>query len=237
MNNILIVDDNYEFSIFLFNTLKSLYKFQIIHIANNGEEALNYIIENKVDLLLLDLNLPKLSGLELLKKLKEYEKFPKTIIISGENDYIIELIKQNIEVDSYFIKPFSTDVLVNKINTLAKDFEKNYTSLNITIFSILNKFCFNKSSIGYSYIVDCISICVEENLTCLPPNNLLYSKVAQKYNISAINSIGWNITKCIQSMLRLTDTDIIRKYFKYNPKPSTRAFLSQILNEFYGARL
>ena len=67
----LIVEDNYEFAITLFNYIKENNEFiDLINIASNGEDALKYVIDLKLDSVLLDLKIPKLDGIEFLKSVR-----------------------------------------------------------------------------------------------------------------------------------------------------------------------
>ena len=85
MKKILIADDNYEFSISLLNQLNQLEIDKTISIATDGKKVLNDIINNNIDLILLDLDLPNLTGLEILKILKEKKISIDVIVISGPN--------------------------------------------------------------------------------------------------------------------------------------------------------
>jgi two-component system response regulator len=100
-----------------------------IHIVDNGESALNFIfakgeyeIRNDAQLpklILLDLNLPKVSGIEIIKKLKENEStktLPVIVMTVSQND---EDYKKCIELgaNSYIIKPFNS----NKFTNIVRD--------------------------------------------------------------------------------------------------------------------
>ena len=158
MKKILIADDNYEFSISLLNQLNQLEIDKTISIATDDKKVLNDIINNNIDLILLDLDLPNLTGLEILKILKEKKISIDVIVISGEQNMIIEIIKNNIDIKAYFMKPFNVDDLINKIYYLNDRNEKNCSNYKNIINSILDQFNFNKCSSGYNYIIDWIKI-------------------------------------------------------------------------------
>lgn len=233
MKKILIADDNYEFSISLLNQLNQLEIDKTISIATDGKKVLNDIINNNIDLILLDLDLPNLTGLEILKILKEKKISIDVIVISGEQNMIIEIIKNNIDIKAYFMKPFNVDDLINKIYYLNDRNEKNCSNYKNIINSILDQFNFNKCSSGYNYIIDCILLCINNNYEILPRNKIIYSEISKKYNMSNYFNVEWNITKCIKSMIKVTDSKIIADFFKYDFNPSTRTFLSTILDITY----
>lgn len=68
-NKALIVDDNSDFVVSLYKYMQSqIPELDIVSLASNGEEAIKYIDEINPDIVFLDLDMPKLSGIEVLKK-------------------------------------------------------------------------------------------------------------------------------------------------------------------------
>lgn len=75
--------------------------------AENGFEALNILEKEKIDYLLLDLNMPRMTGIEILEKIKPLEKNIKAYLMTGDNDAeIIERAKE-LGVKKFFSKPFN----------------------------------------------------------------------------------------------------------------------------------
>lgn len=87
----------------------------------NGQSAFDEIQKCKYDLLLLDINVPHLSGMELFEKLNSLENVPTTIFISANLD--IEDITQAYELGAsdYLKKPFHLKELALKINHIKKE--------------------------------------------------------------------------------------------------------------------
>ena len=167
MLKMLIVDDNLEFIQNLFNYIKNENQDEYIvtNICKNGEEAYKYLINNTPDLILLDLNMPKMNGSELLLKLKGNKSSSKIIIITGEPNLLPQILKLNIEIENVLIKPFNYDKLFDILKKLNK--ENNTINLDNLIKENMNNFCFNKSSPGYLYIVQGIKECVYNKKYCL----------------------------------------------------------------------
>ncbi|MGK0427862.1 MAG: DNA-binding LytR/AlgR family response regulator [Ulvibacter sp.] len=80
----------------------------------NAMEAMQYLNENTVDFMFLDINMPKLRGLDFLKTLS---KPPKTIITTAYKEHALEGFELNV-VD-YILKPFSFDRLVKAVNKVS----------------------------------------------------------------------------------------------------------------------
>ncbi len=80
----------------------------------NAMEAMQFLNENTVDFMFLDINMPKLKGLDFLKTLS---KPPKTIITTAYKEHALEGFELNV-VD-YILKPFSFDRLVKAVNKVS----------------------------------------------------------------------------------------------------------------------
>lgn len=80
----------------------------------NAMEAMQYLNENTVDFMFLDINMPKLRGLDFLKTLTNP---PKTIITTAYKEHALEGFELNV-VD-YILKPFSFDRLVKAVNKVS----------------------------------------------------------------------------------------------------------------------
>jgi len=81
----------------------------------NAMEAMQYLNENTVDFMFLDINMPKLRGLDFLKTLSHP---PKTIITTAYKEHALEGFELNV-VD-YILKPFSFDRLVKAVNKVSE---------------------------------------------------------------------------------------------------------------------
>ncbi|MFA4967486.1 MAG: response regulator [Candidatus Margulisiibacteriota bacterium] len=121
---ILIVDDEEDIVAALSIRLKAL-GYDII-MAYDGMTALSKAREEKPDLILLDIMLPKLDGYKVCRILKFDEKFRHIPIIMVTAKGAESNIKMGAEVgaDAYITKPFSPDELMKKINELLKKEKK-----------------------------------------------------------------------------------------------------------------
>jgi two-component system, OmpR family, lantibiotic biosynthesis response regulator NisR/SpaR len=96
--------------------------FNEIIIAQDGEEAFNYFKEKKLDIIILDINIPKLNGLKLASKIREINKKVPIIFLTAFSDKDNLLQAINLHACSYLIKPFKIDELINAINKCKKYF-------------------------------------------------------------------------------------------------------------------
>jgi two-component system, response regulator YesN len=120
--NLLLVDDDH----ISINILSEYIKPHLKHInevlcAYDGHQAYDIILSIKPDIVVTDIKMPSLSGIELIKKIKTIEHYqPKIIIISSYSDfeYAREALKLN--VIDYIVKPVDHEELIEKINLLTE---------------------------------------------------------------------------------------------------------------------
>lgn len=87
--------------------------------ASDGLEALEIVKNNDIDLIVLDIMMPKLDGLSTFSKIKEIKKVP-TIILSARSEEYDKLVGFELGVDDYVTKPFSPKELMARIKVILK---------------------------------------------------------------------------------------------------------------------
>lgn len=115
--NILIVDDEKLLrDVVKEYCLKENYK---VFEAENGLDALEVVENNSIDLIVLDIMMPKMDGYTFFKELKNKENIP-TIILSARNDEYDKLLGFDLGIDDYLTKPFSPRELMARIKAILK---------------------------------------------------------------------------------------------------------------------
>jgi CheY-like chemotaxis protein len=121
--NILLVEDD---QLDVLNVQRTLAKINLTHkltVARSGEEALTFLEDSSVektnslpDLILLDINMPKMNGFELLTVLRNNQRYKdiKVFIITTSNDELDRELTQKLGVSGYIVKPLS-------LNSSSKD--------------------------------------------------------------------------------------------------------------------
>ncbi len=155
---ILIVEDEEDIlELVSFNLINAGYKIQT---ARTGEEALSHIRSNKYSLILLDLMLPGIGGLEICKIIKAEKSIRKTPIImvtaKGSEEDIVKGLE--LGVDDYITKPFSINVFMSRVRVILRRYETpmidENTVLNvhgITINPQKHKVIMDGSSLELTY--------------------------------------------------------------------------------------
>jgi DNA-binding response OmpR family regulator len=117
---ILLLEDDLILSDILSCHLKES-GFDVVHVED-GESALDKAYDSKFDLMILDINVPKKSGLEVIKTLREYNNTTPSIIITAYQD--TAHMKNGFEngADDYIKKPFDLEELDLRIKNIQKRF-------------------------------------------------------------------------------------------------------------------
>ena len=91
-----------------------------VDTAMDGEEALSLYFESNYDLIILDLNMPKLDGLEVLKAIREDNQESKVIILSARDSLNDKVLGLDLGANDYLVKPFHFRELEARIRALLR---------------------------------------------------------------------------------------------------------------------
>ncbi|MFC2094787.1 response regulator transcription factor, partial [Bacteroidota bacterium] len=98
-------------------------------IAKNGEEALNLVDKIKFDVIVLDWKMPKLSGLEVCKKLRQLNIKTPIILLTALTQTSNKIEALDSGADDYITKPFSFEELLARINAVIRRYNLNTDTL------------------------------------------------------------------------------------------------------------
>ena len=89
--------------------------------ADSGKKALNMLLNNNYDILVLDIMMPSMDGFTMLKELPKEKQIP-TIILSARDQEYDKLLGFDLGIDDYLTKPFSPKELIARIKAISKRF-------------------------------------------------------------------------------------------------------------------
>ncbi len=137
---ILLVDDEEDILEFLsYNLKKEGFK---VETANNGISALKKIERLNPDLIILDVMMPEMDGIELCEKIREKDKFEDVLILflTARSEEYSELAGFSAGADDYITKPIKPKLLVSRVNAILKRRRKKKNDAPIEIGDIhINK--------------------------------------------------------------------------------------------------
>lgn len=113
--NVLIVDDEPLAINVVKRYLENFKNFEVVKTCQNAVDAFNAINQNAIDVVFLDINMPTMSGLDMIRNLK---KRPIIVITTAFREYAIESF--DLEAIDYLVKPFSLDRFMNTIGRIEK---------------------------------------------------------------------------------------------------------------------
>ena len=122
MPKILIVEDNEGIVSFLKSELE-LEDFETC-VALDGRSALEIFADEKPDLVLLDIMLPSLSGIEVLRRIRKHDEDTPVILVTARDGTDDKVTGLNLGSDDYITKPFKIEELLARINAVLRRAEK-----------------------------------------------------------------------------------------------------------------
>ncbi|MGC9356669.1 MAG: response regulator [Anaerolineae bacterium] len=131
--HVLIVDDEAKVGFFLGRTLELSNDNCRVSVARSGEEALEILSSSEVDLLITDLRMPGISGLELIRWVRASSPKTRTILITAYGNDQIEAESRRLEVYRYITKPFDVNNFADVVQGALRDYA--LTQPGVVIFS------------------------------------------------------------------------------------------------------
>lgn len=131
---IIIADDHPIFRKGLRKIIEADNEIEILGEAENGESALKKILDLKPDIALLDIDMPKLTGIQVLKELKKRKVNIKTIFLTVYSDESIFDEAMNLGILGYVLKDSAISDIINCIKSVAD--EKYYITPSLSDFLI-----------------------------------------------------------------------------------------------------
>ncbi len=131
MKAILLVDDNDFERTALMNLLNKNFKDVTIHSTDNGYEAQEILKANKINILITDIKMPLMDGIELVKRVRDMDKQINIIVISGydEFEYVKQLLPYNVQ--NYILKPVNIVELQETLKSFLEDKKENKSINNV----------------------------------------------------------------------------------------------------------
>ncbi len=117
---IVMVDDNWEICELFKTIIQNLEMFDVVSF-DKGHKFLEYIEDNSYDIAIIDIDLPDISGYDLIKEIRnEYKSYVPIVVISAFDDFNHKIKALELGADDYIIKPVNIFEVVIKINNLLK---------------------------------------------------------------------------------------------------------------------
>lgn len=211
---VLIVEDEINISNFM-STILNANKYQVIQ-AKNGSEAMMMVTSYCPDLILLDLGLPDIDGINIIKFVREWSEVP-IIVVSARNHERDKVTALDLGADDYITKPFATGEFLARIRTALRhaaraDTMNSKMEENFSVGDLYINFNNREVKVqGKKVHLTQIEYKIVSLLCHYPGRVLTYDYL--------INNIWGPHVKCDNQILRVNMANIRRKLEKNPAKP------------------
>lgn len=131
---VLVVEDNPRLADRIKNLLK---KHLIVEVASSGDQAIAISSSQEIDIILLDLGLPDMPGLEVCQKIRELEISTPILVVTGIDEIPSRVALLNSGADDYMAKPFDAHELRARIDALLRRRSRRPLENNIEIGDLI----------------------------------------------------------------------------------------------------
>jgi len=245
---VLLVDDNQDYCSIVGEHMRTQEDIEMLGVAQDGQVAVEMIKTKRPDVVLLDLVMPFLDGMGVLKRLNfiERENRPKVIAVSAVAH---DKITQNVialGADYYMMKPAPLDILMDRIRFIAKpmqqvndnerifrqDMPRCIEDLETNVTNIIHEVGVPAHIKGYQYLREAIMMVVNDNDLINSITKQLYPSVAKKHNTTS-SRVERAIRHAIEVAWDRGDTETLNRIFGFTisngkGKPTNSEFIAMI---------
>lgn len=131
---VLVIEDNPR----LAERIKSLLqKHYLVEHASSGDEAITLATSNQIDVILLDLGLPDMTGYEVCQKIRELGISAPVMVLTGVDTMQSKVDLLNVGADDYMTKPFEANELIARINALERRRTRTAPESNLFVHDLI----------------------------------------------------------------------------------------------------
>jgi len=222
---------------------------EIIGMAFDGADALDKALELQPDMFLLELVLPKIDGLEVIRRLRSMNYMGQIVVLSGF--YNNKVIKEcsNCGADYFMPKPCETSALITRIRQLVRGESTDYPAVGVDCreYAVLNRSEIELETIvtdiiheigvpahikGYQYLREAIILTVKDMEMINAVTKVLYPEVAKRFKTTP-SRVERAIRHAIEVAWDRGDVEVLQKFFGYTVsgikgKPTNSEFIAMI---------
>lgn len=260
--SIAIADDNRQTLNLLGEILEKEEGIHVVGKADNGEDAYNMIVRTNPDIVLMDVIMPRLDGISVMEKVKnntQIKSCPSFIMVTAASSQDVTEDAFRLGANYYIMKPFSKDVLLDKIHRVSKGRAKNapgngnaganerkvvpyldkaaYMEQNLEtdVTQMLHEIGIPAHIKGYQYLRDAIIMSVQDAEMLSSVTKILYPTIAKKHQTTA-SRVERAIRHAIEVAWSRGKMDTINALFGYTVsggkgKPTNSEFVALIADK------
>ena len=214
---ILLADGNEEFCGRLKQTLEEDGKFAVVGVAGDGVRACELMQSCHPDVLALDLMLPKMDGIAVLKKAQELESAPRALVMTGFMTEYVGAMAAELGVQYFMSKPCDCRAVADRIREMVSAGEKtparrNDANIEALVTSIIHEIGVPAHIKGYQYLREGILFTIRDADPTAGITKVLYPTVAKKFS-STPSCVERSMRHAIDIAWNRGDEDVQEKIF------------------------
>ena len=240
---VIIADSAEEFCSSLVSALQRAEGFQVLGIANDGEQALRMVTERKPDVLVLDLMLPKKDGISVLKTISGMDHRPLVLATSGIMTEYMASSLANLSIHYLMMKPCDMTAVVERLEEIrgGESLRKTgiqhigHANIETMVTNIIHEIGVPAHIKGYQYLREAIIIAVQDMDVINAITKILYPQVAKTFQTTP-SRVERAIRHAIEVAWDRGDLDTLQRFFGYTVsntkgKPTNSEFIALIADK------
>jgi len=240
---VMLADAGEDFRTLMSDALRAEGDMEVVGMAADGAEALAMLEREKPDVLLLDLVLPRVDGMEVLRRMGETGAQPLTLVVSAFFNQ--KMISRCAELGAYYFIPKPCDVaaLTEQIRRSVRDEPASLAlavttprpgepDLETTVTEVIHEIGVPAHIKGYQYLREAILLTIADMEVINAVTKVLYPAVAKKYGTTP-SRVERAIRHAIEVAWDRGDLETLQKFFGYTVsnikgKPTNSEFIAMI---------
>ena len=242
--NVLIADSNEAFCEEMAKRLTAVDGLSVAGIATDGQRAAELLRTCRPELLVLDLMLPKLDGVSVLKAANELEHRPVSVVLSPfVTDYVAEMTA-SLGAQYFILRPCDVRAVAERVRELRDSLSQKRTkkvragadvNIEAMVTSIIHEIGVPAHIKGYQYMREAIMIAVQDMDVINSITKVLYPQVAKTFQTTS-SRVERAIRHAIEVAWERGDIETLQRFFGYTVsnakgKPTNSEFIALIADK------
>lgn len=237
---VVVADTGAETRRLLVQAMNNTQNLTVVAETGDGEELLSYCSQNRCDVVVMDLILTTIDGLEVLDRLRSLRVKPMVVVLSS---FVVDRVaKLSVErgADYLILKPCKVDFVAKRIQQMARLMPAARplpatSGLKMAVTSVIHEIGIPSHIKGYQYLRDAIMLAVEDEEVIECVTKRLYPKIAKDYTTTPYG-VERAIRHAIEVAWERGDADTLRRFFGYTVsstkgKPTNSEFIALIADK------
>ncbi len=104
--------------------------YEVVYAAEDGQDALNYLEDHAIDLMITDIYMPFVDGLELVRRVRQKDTYCKVVFLTGYNEFEYAKEAISLNANKYLLKPITKDELTGVLVDIRNNIEQELAEKN-----------------------------------------------------------------------------------------------------------